>query len=204
MQRKKVVCDSLLFSYQKWKWVHKALESLRADLVFTASTTRDLAHPGSFLRKINPCFCVWTVWDCPAGQCCTPKNTPKAECFQEFFIKLWWPLTTETVILCQNWTLGDVAGLPVLPTHKSFPDQLPVWAGGSCSSLPSSHPRCCRHTLSQGKLPEISEIPNTDIHSTVGKCCLMHLSSARKLLYLYHVNAVQHQRGMQTHANRGL
>lgn len=178
MQRKKVVCDSLLFSYQKWKWVHKALEGLRADLVITALTTRDLADPGSLLRKINPCFCVWTLFTLSccyklSGKCCTPKNIPKAGCFQELFSKLWWQLTTETVIICQNKILGDIAGLPVLTTHKSFPDQLPVWAGGSCSSLPSSYPHCCRHSLSQGNLLEISEIPHADTRGCATWCILL-------------------------------
>lgn len=60
MQRKRVVCDSLLFCYQKRKWVHKVLESLRPYLVITESAAGDLTDPGSFLGKINPCFCVWT------------------------------------------------------------------------------------------------------------------------------------------------
>lgn len=161
------------------------------------------------LPKINPCFCVWTLFtlSCcykPPGKCGTPKNTPKAERFQELFSKFWWQLTTETTILYQNRILGDFAGLPVLTTHKPFPDQLPVWAGGSCSSLPSPHPHCCRHTLSQGKLPgisEISEIPHADFHGTARMCHSMHLSSPRELLYLYHFSATQHHCGIQIHAN---
>lgn len=152
------------------------------------------------LPKINPCFCVWTLFTLSccykhSGKHCIPKNTPKAEHFQELFSNLWWQLTTETVILCQNRILGDFAGLPVLTTHESFPDQLPVWAGGSCSSLPSSHPHCCRHTLSQGNQPETSEIPHADFHHTDVP---LDASCSRKLLYLYHINAIQHHCGIQT------
>lgn len=133
-----------------------------------------------------------------SGRCCTPKNIPKAERLQELFSKLWWQLTTETVILCQNKILGDFVGLPVLTRHKQFPDQLPVWAGGSCSSLPSSHPRCCKHSLSQGNLPGI---PHADFHCTTWMHSLMALSSSETLLYLYHFHAIQHQCGIQTPAN---
>lgn len=205
-KEKKVVCDSLLFSYQKWKWVHKALESLRADLVITANK-----RPGRSrkLPKINPCFCAWTLFtqSCCyrlSGECCTPKNTPKAEHFRELFSEIWWQLTIETDTLCQNRILRDFAWFPVLTRHKSFPDQLLVWAGGSCSSLPSSHPHCCRQHTEPRKPARNLRNPTHWLplfHCSTRMCHLMHLSSPRKLLYLDHFNAIQHQCGIQTHEN---
>lgn len=190
MQRKKkVVCDSLLFSYQKWKWVHKALESLRADLVITANK-----RPGRSrkLPKINPCFCAWTLFtqSCCyklSGECCAPKNTPKAEHFRELFSEIWWQLTIETDTLCQNRILLGSQSWPGISHFQTSCQSGLVAAAPVCLPLILT---AADNTLSLGNLPEISGIPHADFHCSTaphgcatwcisvlqGSCCIWIIS----------------------------
>lgn len=105
------------------------LESLRSYLVITASATGALTDPGSFLRKISPCFCVWTHF-----------NTVL---LLRAFLKVLYPskytqgqrllgIIQQAVMPADHRNSCSLpkcgAEIPVLTTHKLFPDQLPVWA----------------------------------------------------------------------------
>lgn len=129
MERKKVVCDSLLFSYQEWKWVWsvRQLKTLFR-VLFTVPATGDLTDPVSFLWKINPRFHVWTHFN--------------AVLLLQAYLKVEYPkkysqgqiipgIIQQAVMPADHrdelFSARTRCKIPVLTT-KSFPHQLLIWA----------------------------------------------------------------------------